>query len=130
MPALTVGADIKGMRDALTKAQHWVLAFGQGDIMAHIAKIVELINECDRLRPLNSRGEHTEDLHTPECGCPGERVFINGHMLVRQDPVDHQGYGWSCFSCSYQFTSPIMAGNVHFHCKNVAGQVTGPREDS
>lgn len=39
-----------------------------GTIATHLAKVRELMAECDRKRPTGPDGKHG-DLHTTECGC-------------------------------------------------------------
>lgn len=39
-----------------------------GPIASHLAKVRELLAECDRKRPIGTDGKH-RNLHTPECGC-------------------------------------------------------------
>lgn len=66
----------KTLRETLCVAQHALQQLEQahpgytagGTIPTHLAKIQELLNECDRQRPLGADGKHG-NLHTPECGC-------------------------------------------------------------
>lgn len=58
----------KTLRETLCVAQGAVLRAG-GDRAQHDGSVLaQLIDECDRQRPLGADGKHG-DRHTPECGC-------------------------------------------------------------
>jgi hypothetical protein len=70
MVELNFDGDIKMLRETLCLAQGLI---GQtkafNDRAGHgIARLQELINECDRHRPLGVNGKH-DNLHTETCGC-------------------------------------------------------------
>ena len=46
-----------------------LISYSPGDRKEeHVNRIQRIINECDKLRPLDSGGNHG-NLHTPGCGC-------------------------------------------------------------
>lgn len=61
-------------RETLSLAQAAIWhhpVIGRDSKLKHVAVLADLIEECDRKRPLDRNGIHTEDLCTTECGCAG-----------------------------------------------------------
>ncbi len=68
MSELTVPDSIKMLRETFCVAQTWFGLSQRSDRANHVARLQELIDECDRQRPLGPDGKHG-DRHTPTCGC-------------------------------------------------------------
>lgn len=65
----------KMLREALCLAQSCIRSSGNLSTRQAYSDIIqELINECDRKRPLGSDGKHG-NLHTDECGCEDKPGF-------------------------------------------------------
>jgi len=58
----------KSLRETLCLAQSLINRHAPRGGHLHSDYLQELINECDRHRPLNAQGKHA-NLHTNTCGC-------------------------------------------------------------
>lgn len=58
----------KMLRETLCVAQAWVGNSTDSRRSEHVERLQQLINECDRHRPVGPDGKHG-DLHTQTCGC-------------------------------------------------------------
>lgn len=69
MATYEISDDPKMLRETLCLAQSLILSGGDTTRRKeHFNRIQQLINECDRHRPLGSNGKHG-NLHTDTCGC-------------------------------------------------------------
>ena len=67
MPTFNV-ENVKMLRETLCVAQTYVGLSDNSRKLQHSATLQQLINECDRHRPLGSDGKHG-NRHTKTCGC-------------------------------------------------------------
>lgn len=65
---LHVNRNLKTLRETLCLAQSAITQDGVINKMHHIKNLQELINECDKHRPIGPNGKHG-DKHTDTCGC-------------------------------------------------------------
>lgn len=71
MTELHVVASPKMLRETLCVAQTWVGLSPDVRAQEHVKRLQQLIDECDRLRPIGPDGKHGSNRHTPYCGCDG-----------------------------------------------------------
>lgn len=85
-----VTEDIKGLREALCAAQSHLLTWMPHGYQPQIFKLQELINECDRHRPLGPDGKHG-DRHTATCGCEDKPLPPQRQCSCGEDhPADNR----------------------------------------
>jgi hypothetical protein len=69
MISFNVPNDVKGLREALCSAQSLATLLSSNVSITHyLEHLQQLINECDRHRPLGPDGKHGKR-HTSTCGC-------------------------------------------------------------
>lgn len=74
MVQFNVTDDIKGLRETLCEAQSQILGWMPENFRVHVKRLQDLLDECDRHRPLGPDGRHG-DLHTATCGCEDKNEY-------------------------------------------------------
>jgi hypothetical protein len=110
MPQIKIVDDIKRLRETLILARSCIrdrMVVGSLYV-EHVDQLQQLIDECDRHRPLRIDGTHVE--HTETCGC------------------EDKGHGSWCkhVHCSYSYIS-IYGGECRYcgHIYPAVEKVTG-----